>query len=479
MNFSLIFYIIGWSLNADAAFMLPPVLVSLIYGESIRALLLSALICLICGITLTCRRPANRYFTLKESYLTAALTWIILSLGGMLPFLLSGSITSPVNALFESVSGFTTTGASILADVEAVPHGILFWRSMTHWIGGMGVLVFLIAIIPLFGGSKMNLMKAESPGPSVTRILPTAKESAGVLYRIYIFMTLLQTVLLAAGGMPLFDALTITLGTAGTGGFGVLNDSCASYSIYAQIVITVFMILFSINFNTYFHLIRRKWKDAFSIEEVRWYLILIAAATGIIASGIRERCASAGQAVQQAAFQVASIISSTGFSTADFATWPVLACEILIFLMLVGACSGSTGGGFKICRLLVLVKTLRRELLQYVYPGSIRPVRMDGKKASDTVVHSIHVFLGAYVMIFTASVLLISICDSPDFLTGFTAVAATLSNIGPGLGEVGPTGNFSGFSAFSRIVLIFDMLAGRLEFFPLLLLFSPAAWRRF
>ena len=212
MNFSLIFYIIGWSLNADAAFMLPPVLVSLIYGESIRALLLSALICLICGITLTCRRPANRYFTLKESYLTAALTWIILSLGGMLPFLLSGSITSPVNALFESVSGFTTTGASILADVEAVPHGILFWRSMTHWIGGMGVLVFLIAIIPLFGGSKMNLMKAESPGPSVTRILPTAKESAGVLYRIYIFMTLLQTVLLAAGGMPLFDALTITLG---------------------------------------------------------------------------------------------------------------------------------------------------------------------------------------------------------------------------------------------------------------------------
>ena len=479
MNFSLIFYMIGWSLSIEAAFMIPSLLVSLIYHESVGPLILSVIFCIIIGRGLTIRKPENRYFTLKEGYLSAALVWIVLSLAGMLPFLLSGIIPDPVNALFESVSGFTTTGASILSDVEAVPHGILFWRSMTHWIGGMGVLVFLIAIIPMFDGSKMNLMKAESPGPSVTRIMPTAKESAGVLYKIYFFLTVLQIVLLAAGGMPMFDSLAITFGTAGTGGFGVLNDSCASYSVYSQIVITVFMILFSINFNVYFYLIRRKWKESLSIEEVRWYLAIIAVSITIISFSIRHQYSTVGDTVRNAAFQVASIISSTGFSTTDFASWPILACEILIMLMLIGACSGSTGGGFKVCRVEVLIRTLRSELIQYLYPGSIRQIRVDGKKISQSTIHSIHVFLGAYVMIFTASVLLISISDQYDFLTNFSAVAATLSNIGPGFGGVGPMNNFAGFSAFSRMVLIIDMLAGRLEIFPLLLLFYPAAWKRF
>ena len=479
MNFSLIFYMIGWSLSIEAAFMIPSLLVSLIYHESVGPLILSVILCIIIGRGLTIRKPENRYFTLKEGYLSAALVWIVLSLAGMLPFLLSGIIPDPVNALFESVSGFTTTGASILSDVEAVPHGILFWRSMTHWIGGMGVLVFLIAIIPMFDGSKMNLMKAESPGPSVTRIMPTAKESAGVLYKIYFFLTVFQIVLLAAGGMPMFDSLAITFGTAGTGGFGVLNDSCASYSVYSQIVITVFMILFSINFNVYFYLIRRKWKESLSIEEVRWYLAIIAVSITIISFSIRHQYSTVGDTVRNAAFQVASIISSTGFSTTDFASWPILACEILIMLMLIGACSGSTGGGFKVCRVEVLIRTLRSELIQYLYPGSIRQIRVDGKKISQSTIHSIHVFLGAYVMIFTASVLLISISDQYDFLTNFSAVAATLSNIGPGFGGVGPMNNFAGFSAFSRMVLIIDMLAGRLEIFPLLLLFYPAAWKRF
>lgn len=479
MNFPLIFYMTGWCLNVEAAFMTPAVLVSLWYHENFSPILLSEILCLTVGILLTFRKPANRNFTLKEGYLSAALVWIVISLVGMLPFLFSGAISEPVDAYFESMSGFTTTGASILSDIEALPHGILFWRSLTHWIGGMGVLVLLIAIIPMFGGSKMNLMKAESPGPSVTRILPTARESAGALYAIYFAMTILQVLLLLAGGMPLFHSLTITFGTAGTGGFGVLNDSCASYSVYSQIVITVFMILFSINFNAYFYLIRRKWKESLSIEEVRWYLVIITAATAIISLSIRQQYSSFGTAVQQAAFQVASIISSTGFSTADFGVWPVLACEVLIFLMLVGACSGSTGGGFKIVRLIVLMKTLGRELLQYLYPGSIRQIRVDGRKTSETVIHSIQVFLGAYIMIFTTSVLLVSVIDHYDFLTNFTAVAATLSNIGPGLGDVGPSGNFAGYSTFSKLVLIFDMLAGRLEIFPVLLLFYPTAWKRF
>lgn len=479
MNYSLIFYIIGWTLNIEAAFMAPSVVVSLLYKESCSALLVSILICLIPGILLTIRKPKNGIFTLKEGYFSASLVWIVMSLAGMLPFLFSGFIPNPIDALFESISGFTTTGASILTDVEALSHGILFWRSTTHWIGGMGVMVFIVALLPLLGGSKMNLIKAESPGPSVTRILPTAKQSALALYKIYISMTVLQFVFLLLTGMPVFDSLTITFGTAGTGGFGVLNDSCASYTVAAQIIITVFMILFSINFNAYFYLLRKKWKESLSIEEVRWYLVIIAASIAAIAFFIRDRFSTTGEAVQQAAFQVASIISSTGFSTTDFGTWPVIACEILILLMFIGACSGSTGGGIKVCRIITLVKSTRNELLQYIHPGAIHQIRTDGRKTDQIVVRSIHAFLAAYFLIFTVSVLLISIVDPFDFLTNFTAAAATISNIGPGFGSVGPACNFAGYSDFSKVILLFDMLAGRLEIFPVLLLFYPAAWKRF
>lgn len=478
MNIKLITYIIGWVLIIEGIFIMPCAVVSLIYDESPAALLLTALICAAAGVLLVIRKPKNRTFTLKEGYISAALVWIIISLAGMLPFIFAGAIPNPVDAMFETVSGFTTTGASILKDVEAVPHGLIFWRSLTHWIGGMGILVFLIAVIPMVGGSKMNLMKAESPGPSISRILPTARESAGMLYKIYLAMTAVQVVLLLLGGMPVFDSLTITFGTAGTGGFGILNDSCASYSVYSQIIITIFMILFSINFNMYFFMIRKKFREAFSIEEVKWYIVIIAGAVAVIAFNCRHIFSSALTAVQQAAFQVASVISTTGYSSTDFGKWPVLSQAVIILLMLTGACSGSTGGGIKICRIVVMVKSLGRELLTYLYPGSVRQVRMDGRRTDPAVIRSIHVFFGAYAMIFTVSLLLITAADGLDFLTNFSSVASALGNIGPGLGLTGPASNFSVYSNFSTIVLTFDMLAGRLEIFPLLL-FMPNTWKKF
>lgn len=478
MNIPLIFYITGWILNIEAILMAPSAVVSLVYGESCLPLLGAIALCLAVGIPLVLKKPVNRQFSIKEGYITVAMVWIVMSIAGMLPFLFAGAITNPFNAFFETVSGFTTTGASILHDVESMPKGLLFWRSMTHWIGGMGILVFLISIIPMVGGSKMNLMKAESSGPYVTRIMPTAKESASMLYKIYIGMTAVMIALLLAGGMPVFDSLTITFGTAGTGGFGVLNSSCASYTTYQQIVITVFMIIFSVNFNVYFYMINRKFKDAFSVEEARWYIVIIAAATAITAFSIRGSFSSFGKAVQQAAFQVASVISTTGYSTTDFGKWPALACSVLVLLMIIGGCSGSTGGGIKICRLIVEVKQLGRELMSYLYPGSIRQIRLDGKKLDTSIIRSINVFVGAYALIFMISVIIISI-DGYDFTTNFTAVAATLSNIGPGLGSVGPADNFDLYSNLSKMVLSFDMLAGRLEIFPILLFFTPKAWKRF
>ncbi|MDD7409354.1 MAG: TrkH family potassium uptake protein [Anaerovoracaceae bacterium] len=478
MNIRLILYITGWILNIEAVFMVPSVVVSLIYKEDCLPIVFAILICAVCGIALVIKKPENRQFSIKEGYVAVAMAWLVMSAAGMLPFMFAGAIPNPFNAFFETVSGFTTTGASILHSVESVPKGLIFWRSMTHWIGGMGILVFLISVIPMVGGSKMNLMKAESSGPSVSRIMPTAKESARMLYKIYIGMTVIMVVLLLADRMPLFDALTITFGTAGTGGFGVLNDSCASYTTYQQVVVTVFMILFAVNFNVYFFALTRKFKDAFSVEEARWYLLIVAGATGLIAFDIRGDHSSIWQAIQQAAFQVASIISTTGYSTTDFNQWPAVSCTVLVFLMILGGCSGSTSGGLKVCRLVVQVKQLARELLFYLYPGSVRQIRLDGKKLDTSIIRSINVFAGAYAMIFAVSLLLISF-DGFDFTTNFTAVAATLSNIGPGLGKVGPASNFDLYSDFSKMVLSFDMLAGRLEIFPILLFFTPKTWKKF
>ncbi|HJA71988.1 MAG TPA: TrkH family potassium uptake protein [Candidatus Lachnoclostridium stercoravium] len=479
MNYSMIAYITGWVLKVEAAFLILPCIVALIYREEdVRAFLLSILICGGTGLILTRKRPRSTMFNIKEGYVTVALCWIVMSIMGALPFLFSGTITNPVDALFETVSGFTTTGASILTDVEVVSKCVLFWRSFTHWIGGMGVLVFLLTVLPMVGGSHMNLMKAESPGPSVSRLVPKVRSTAKILYEIYIAMTILQVILLLIGRMPLFDALTITFGTAGTGGFAILNDSLASYSTYIQVVVTIFMILFGVNFNVYFLILAKHVIQALKIEELWGYLGVIAAAILIITWDLRGIYDSIPEAMQQAAFQVASIITTTGYASTDFNLWPEVSRTVLVILMFIGACAGSTGGGIKVSRLIILCKTIRREMVQITHPKSVMKIKMDGKTVEDEVIQSTHVFMIAYLIIFTVSVLIVGI-DGHDLITNFTAVAATFNNVGPGLELVGPVSNFSLFSDPVTLVLTFDMLAGRLEIFPLLILFMRSTWKKF
>lgn len=479
MNYAMIAYVIGWILNCEGFLMLLPCLTAVIYQETAGFSFAAAMaLCFLFGVPLTVRKPKNMVFYTKEGFVSVSLSWIVLSVMGSLPFLFSGSITNPVDALFETVSGFTTTGASILSDVEALPRCILFWRSFTHWIGGMGVLVFILSLLPLTGGYHMNLMKGESPGPSVEKLVPKIQSTAKILYSIYVAMTILEVLLLLAGNMPLFDALTTTFGTAGTGGFGIKNDSMASYSPYLQNVVTVFMILFGINFNFYFLLLMRKPKKAMKNEEVRCYLAIIAITISIITFNIRGLYPSIMEAFQQAAFQVGSIITTTGFATTDFNTWPQVSRTILVMLMFVGACAGSTGGGIKVSRFVILLKTVNKELHLFLHPKGVRKISMDGKVVEHEIVRSINVFMTAYVLVFAFSILLVGF-DNHDLITNFTAVAATLNNIGPGLELVGPSQNFGLFSDPAKCVLIFDMLAGRLELFPLLLLFVKDTWKRF
>ena len=459
--------------------MVPACVTGLIYREpETSALAAVALFCLAVGLLITKKKPRSMSLYAKEGFVTVALCWVVLSALGALPFVISRVIPSYVDALFEVVSGFTTTGSSILPEVEHMPHCLLFWRSFTHWIGGMGVLVFLLTLIPLTGGSHMNLMKAESPGPSVTRLVPKVKSTAKILYMIYIVLTIIEIFLLLFGGMPLFDSITLSLGTAGTGGFGIKNDSIAGYSTYCQVIITIFMILFGINFNAYFLILIRKFRQAWESEEVRAYLLIIAAATLAITFNVRGYFSSFAQAFQQTIFQVASIITTTGYATTNFDLWPEFSRTILVLLMFVGACAGSTGGGIKVSRILILLKTVKKELIQLLHPRSVRRIQIDGKAIEHEVVRSTNVYMGVYIFIFAFSMLLIAL-NNFDLITNFSAVAATLNNIGPGLSLVGPIGNFSMFSDFSKLVLIFDMLAGRLELFPLLLLFVPNTWKRF
>lgn len=479
MNYAMIAYVIGWILNCEGFLMLLPCLTAVIYQEAAGlSFVLTIVLCFLFGIPLTMKKPKNMVFYTKEGFVSVSLSWIVLSIMGSLPFLFSGAIINPIDALFETVSGFTTTGASILSDVESLPRCILFWRSFTHWIGGMGVLVFILSLLPLTGGYHMNLMKAESPGPSVEKLVPKIQSTAKILYSIYMAMTILEIILLLAGGMPLFDSLTTTFGTAGTGGFGIKNDSIASYSPYLQNVVTVFMILFGINFNFYFLLLMRKPKKAMKNEEVRCYLAIIAVTISIITFNIRGLYPSIVEAFQQAAFQVGSIITTTGYATTDFNTWPQVSRTILVMLMFVGACAGSTGGGIKVSRFVILLKTVNKELHLFLHPKAVRKISMDGKVVEHEVVRSINVFMTAYVLIFAFSILLVGF-DNHDLITNFTAVAATLNNIGPGLELVGPSQNFSLFSDPAKCVLIFDMLAGRLELFPLLLLFVRDTWKKF
>lgn len=479
MNTSIIRYILGQVLRIEGLFMFLPCLVAIIYRESEGFVFLGvALLCIMLGTLMTSRKPQNHIFYLKEGCITTALSWIVLSIFGALPFYISKEIPSFTDALFETISGFTTTGASILNDVEALSYCMLFWRSFTHWLGGMGVLVFLLAIIPLSGGSNINLMRAESPGPSVGKLVPKMRLTARILYSIYLFLTILQLVLLLLGGMPLFDAICTSFGTAGTGGFGILNTSMASYSLYIQWVVTIFMILFGVNFNAYYFILYKQFRKAFAMEEVRYYFLIIALATGIIFVDIVDMFGNVFEALTHASFQVGSIITTTGFATIDFNLWPQTSKTVLILLMFIGACAGSTGGGIKVSRFVVLLKSVGKEIHSYIHPRSVKKIQIEGKPVEHDVVRSINVYCITFFIVFCTSVLLISF-EGKDFVTNFTAVAATINNIGPGLELVGPTANFSFFSDFSKWVLMFDMLAGRLELFPLLILFHPKMWKDF
>ena len=479
MNYSMIFFIIGWVFIIEAALMAPSALVAVLYSErSIWAFAAAIGLCLLLGVPLVRKQPANKVFYAKEGCVTVALSWIVMSLMGALPFVFSGVIPSIVDAMFETVSGFTTTGASILKDVEVLPRCMLFWRSFTHWIGGMGVLVFLLSLLPLTGGSHVNLMKAESPGPQVDKLVPKVQSTAKILYGIYFGLTVIEFVFLLFGGMPVFESLLTSFGTAGTGGFGFRNDSFASMSPYVQWVVTIFMILFGVNFNAYFLLLMRRFRRAAASEEVRAYFVIIGVAVVIITANIYSMYNGLGEALRHAAFQVGSIITTTGFSSCDFDLWPTLSKEILVMLMFVGACAGSTGGGMKVSRLLLMGKTVGKELKQALHPQVVAPVRMDGKVVNHETIRATNVYVAAYIFIFAASFFLISL-DGFDMVTNFTAIAATLNNIGPGLAQVGPMMNFGSYSNPAKLVMIFDMLAGRLEIFPMLVFFMPDTWRRF
>ena len=477
MNYSILKYILGYVLKIEAAFMLLPCVTSLIYHEKEgRYFLLVSCVCMLLGVLMTYRKPKNTVFYLKEGCLATSLSWIILSLFGAIPFWISGEIPQWENALFETISGFTTTGATVLSNVEGLSHTALIWRSFTHWIGGMGVLVFLLAILPLSGGSSINLMRAESPGPSVGKLVPKERYTAMILYTIYFGMTVIEFIFLLAGKMPVFDALTTAFGTAGTGGFGIKNDSIMGYSPYIQWVVAIFMILFGINFNFYFYILYRHFRKAISMEEIHYYLAMILIAVTIIFLNVRTMYPTGFEAMTHSVFQVASLATSTGFSTTDFDLWPQTSQTILIIVMFVGACAGSTGGGIKVSRIVIMFKTVLKELNSYIHPKSVRKINVEGKPVDHEVVRSIKLFPFKIMIIFSLSVFAISFEDE-DLVTNFTAVLTTINNMGPGLSKVGPTQNFGHFNVFSKLVLMFDMLAGRLELFPLLILFHPAIWK--
>ena len=478
MNYKRILYVLGTVLALTGIFMLLPLVVGLIYHEYYPTLMLalSAFICIAVGLPLTRLKARSSMFTIKDGYVTVALCWIVMSAAGALPFVFSGEIPNYLDALFEIVSGFTTTGASIMTDVEAMSHCLLFWRSFSHWIGGMGVLVFILTLLPMAdNGSSFSLMQAESPGPVVSKLVPRLRASARSLYGIYFGISVLELILQAIGGMPLFDNLCLTFGSMGTGGFGVLNDSVAGYSPYLQWVIIIFMLLAGTNFGVYFLLLCRQGRAVLRMEEVRWYYAIVAGATLFISLDLLYY----GQfhSVREVLFQVASIITTTGYSTTDFALWPSFSKGILMLLMMLGACAGSTGGGMKVSRLVIYLKTGAQELRKLVKPREVRTIRMDGKKLDRAVVRGSLLFLVCYVIIFVLSLLIIQL-ENLDLETSFTAVAATLNNIGPGLSLVGPTANFSIMSPLSKVVLIFDMLAGRLEIFPILVLLAPQTWKK-
>ncbi len=477
MNYLLIIKFLGALFQFEGLFMMMPVFVGLYFHESsVKYLIITAAAALIIGTLLRCINPGSNKLRSREGFVVTALSWLVMSITGAMPFWLSGEIGSFTNAVFETASGFTTTGASILTDIEAMSKCLLFWRSFTHWIGGMGVLVFMMIFLKS-SADEMNLMKAESPGPSVDKLVPKVRTTAFILYAIYFTITIISILAFYLGGMPLFDSFCIGFGAAGTGGFGIRADSCAGYSPLCQVLITISMFLFGVNFKIYFLIVFKKFKEILKCEEVFWYTVIYLVAAGIVTINIVKDLGTVGESVRASFFQTASIMTTTGYATVDFDKWNSMSKAVLVLVMFIGACAGSTGGGMKVSRWIIYIKQIKRELSKYIHPRSVKTIRLDSDAVNDDTIRGANVYMMAYAMVFIVSLLIVCI-DGFDLITNFTSVAATLNNIGPGLGVVGPTGNFSGFSILSKWTFIFDMIAGRLELFPVLIMFAPSTWRK-
>lgn len=478
MNYRMLGYLFGIVMMIEAALMLLPLIVCLIYEETAVPFLITMAILLAVAFPLVIQRPKDTRIYAKEGFVTAAGAWLILSACGALPFVLSGAIPNYIDAFFETVSGFTTTGATILTEIESLPRGILFWRSFTHWVGGMGVLVFMLALLPSDNGRAMYLLRAEVPGPTKDKIVPKMRHTALILYGIYMCLTLLLVVLLLLTKMPLYDSLVNAFATAGTGGFSVKNASIGAYNNpAAEWIIGVFMLVFGINFNLYFLLLVKRFRDVFKNEELRAFLIICLVATVSITLNILNTFESAGDAIRTAFFQVSTIVSTTGYTTVDFNLWPSFSKTVLLVLMILGSCAGSTAGGLKISRVIIAFKNMLRSIKKTLRPNSVNVVRVDGEPVPDATLHATASYITIYAAIVMLATLLLSL-DGFDLETNFSATLACINNVGPGFSVVGPTGNFSQFSYFSKLLLSFAMLIGRLEFMPMLILFSPKTWRK-
>ena len=480
MNYKMIAYVLGSLLRIEGLLMAIPMVLSFVYGEELsrNAFMITILVCWVLGTLIRYREPENKSIYGREGFVVVALSWIVMSLFGAMPFYLSGAIDGVANCFFETVSGFTTTGASILTEIEGLPMSILFWRSFTHWIGGMGILVFMLAILPMGDERSMYLMKAEAPGPMVSKLVPKVKSTAKLLYKIYIALTIIEMVLLLLGGMPLFDSVVNSLSTAGTGGFAILNSSIAGYNnAYYEYVITIFMLLFGVNFNLYYLLLLRDFKSILKNEELRYYVVIVLACIVLITGNICHMYPTLESAFRHAAFQVAAIVTTTGFATANFDVWPEFSKTLIFCLTILGACAGSTGGGLKVSRLIILMKLASREIRHIIHPRSVNLIKLDGYRVEEEVIQGVTGYLVVYVLLLLGSFILISF-DNYDFTTSLTSVVTCLGNVGPGFAMVGPVENFSFFSGFSKMVLCFDMLVGRLEIFPIVMLFAPSIWRK-
>lgn len=498
MNYKMVRYTLSILLLFEALFFVVPILTALYFGEmqTLYAFAITAGICIVIATPFIIKKPKNSELFAKDGFVIVSLSWILLSAFGALPLVISGYVPNFIDAFFEMSSGFTTTGSSIIPAIEDMPKAIIIWRSFSNWIGGMGVLVFIMAILPLSGAQNMHIMRAESPGPTVSKLVPRVKKTASILYLIYIALTVIMFVFLVFDpSITVFEAINTAISTAGTGGFGFRNDSMFSFSSYVQVIITIFLIIFSINFNSYYLILKGKVKDAFN-SEVKVFLVIFAAVTAIITFDIflndalvsptgEHMAQSFGSSLKHAAFTVASIISTAGFGTVDFEFWPALSHLLLISIMFVGACAGSTAGGFKVSRVIILFKSMLREFGNLIHPNRVKKIAIDDKPLDNDAVNSVLTYLATYVFIFFGSLLLLSIDQaifaSPEnntFMTNFSAVTACFNNVGPGLDAVGPTKNFAHFSPIGKLILSFDMLAGRLELFPMLILFTPSTWKK-